>query len=173
MAKTTGLSWAQLDEEIQANKAVTPLMMRDHRAAQPGSVDAVVPLRPGEAGSTTLLADWTRVLDSINEAGARAEEREKRLAAQASAHHQALGDLRTELNQAREEARLAASRAQAQLAEAEERVRASRERARVAEARAEHAETWLARIADAVGTLLVSETSAAAGLRPSETGSRR
>ncbi|WP_289016274.1 hypothetical protein [uncultured Methylobacterium sp.] len=160
MAKTTDLSWAQLDEEIKSNKGATPLVVRDGRAVPDSGADTVIPLRQNEVASKTLLSDWTRVLDGINEASARAEEREKRLAAQASAHHQTLSDLRAELRQAREEVRVAAVRAQAQLAEAEERMRVSKERARAAEARAEHAETWLARIADAVGTLLIRETSA-------------
>ena len=173
MAKTTGLSWTQLDAEIKSSKTIMPLVVHDSRALQESGAESVVALRQSDVAAKSVLSDWTRVLDSINEASARAEEREKRLAAQAAVHHHALSDLRAELHQAREEARIAAARAQTQLSEAEERVRTSKERARAAEARAEHAETWLTRIADAVGTLLVSETSAAGARTPLGTHIRR
>ena len=155
MATAAGMSWAQLDEGIKSNRATAHPVALSSAVAPTNGTDMIIPSRPSEAASKALLSDWTRVLDSINEASARAEEREKRLAAQAATHHNTLNALRAELQQTRKEAQAAAMRAQVQITEAEERARSAKERARAAEARAEHAENWLARIAGAVETLLL------------------
>lgn len=149
MAAAAGMSWASLDNQIRAAKAPSaPSALPSVVAPLKQSPTNPVGATNAEERSKALLSDWTRVLDTINEAGTQAQDRERRLAAQASAHERQVSELRAEINQLRDQARVNEARTQALLSAAEHR-------AKNAEERAEHAEAWLARIGSAVETILL------------------
>ncbi|MDQ0521328.1 hypothetical protein [Methylobacterium gregans] len=121
---------------------------------QQGTITAIG-ATSAEERSKTLLTDWTRVLDAINEAGSQAQDRERRLAAQASSHDRQVNELRAEISQLRDQARASEARTEALLSAAEHRVRAAEERVQAAQQRAEQAEAWLVRIGSAVDAVLL------------------
>ncbi len=66
-----------------------------------------------------------------------------------------MSELRAEINQLRDQARVNEARTEALLAAAEHRVKAAEERVQTAQQRAEQAEAWLVRIGSAVDTILL------------------
>lgn len=147
MASGTVVSWASLDDQIRAGRTPSAPPAPSVVAPVRQSTTPAIGATSAEERSKALLTDWTRVLDAINEAGTQAQDREKRLAAQASAHDRQVSELRAEISQLRDQARASEVRTQALISAAEHR-------ARTAEERAEHAEAWLARIGNAVEAIL-------------------
>ncbi len=156
MASATVVSWTSLDEQIRAGRASSALPGDPNAAASvPRSAITAAGAAKAEERSKALLTDWTRVLDAINEAGSQAQDRERRLAAQASSHDRQVNELRAEISQLRDQARANEARTEALLAAAEHRVKAAEERVQTAQQRAEQAEAWLVRIGSAVDTILL------------------
>ena len=154
MAAAVGFAWSEVDERIRSAK-VSLQAPQQSASASLKVVPAASEERQEAAGAAKAeLADWEQVLDSINEAGALAQEQERRLAEQAAAYDQAVAEMSAQVQRLRAEMQAEHARTQTLLAEAEKRARAAEERALIAEARAEHAEIWLNRIGSAVSSLI-------------------
>ena len=155
--------WDQLDARIAATIVRAPRRpMRPQGPLRPARVSRPAPTIEAQA-DRHHVSDWTGLVETISAAGAAAQVQDERLRERNAAYEVLASDLRRALDDVERYKGLVA---QAQ-AQANALIKAAEDRARVAEERAETAEGWLRRIAEAIESEFAPGSDEAAAIRSS------